>query len=123
MKNTYLIGVVFFAIAYLLFGFSSNLTLFVAAFTVYSVYAAATDGISKAWISKHCLADEKASALGFFAGTQSIVVLIANLIAGLIWTQGTPAMLFYISSIGAVFVLLYFSIGSWWLTKTNRLID
>jgi MFS family permease len=122
MKKTYLIGVVFFAIAYLLFGFSSNLTAFIAAFIVYSIYAAATDGISKAWISKHCLADEKASALGFFAGTQSIVMLIANIVAGIIWTRISPAMLFYISSLGAILVILYFSIGSWWLTKTKRLI-
>ncbi len=108
MKFTYLAGIVFFGIAYFIFPHASSPYLYFAAFFVYAFFAAATDGISKAWISKHCDVKEKATALGFYSGTLSIVILFSNLLAGFLWSMASPEALFLVSAGGAAFTLLYF---------------
>ena len=108
MKGAFLIGVLFFMLAYFLFPLCSTVWLFFLAFFVYGFYAAATDGVSKAWLSKHCNPDDKATALGFYSGMQSIVILTANILAGLIWTKFSPQALFYLSVAGALVVVVYF---------------
>ena len=54
-------------------------------FFLYGMYAAATDGISKAWISN--ISDRKytATAIGTYTGFQSVCTLIASSLAGFIW--------------------------------------
>lgn len=112
MKFTYLSGIVFFGIAYFIFPHATSSYLYFIAFFVYAFFAAATDGISKAWITRHCDPAEKATALGFYSGTLSIVILFSNLMAGALWSMISPQALFLVSTGGAVFTLLYFSFYS-----------
>lgn len=108
MKFTYLAGIVFFGFAYFMFPQATSPYLYFTAFFVYAFFAAATDGISKAWITKHCDAKEKATALGFYSGTLSIVILFSNLMAGALWSMISPQALFLVSTGGAAITLLYF---------------
>ena len=108
MKFATIIGIVFFCIAYFIFPFANTALMYFIAFFVYAFFAAASEGISKAWISKNCSVNEKATALGFYSGMQSIVILFANVLAGLLWSKFSPETLFYTSTFGAVIVLLYF---------------
>ena len=108
MKFSYITGILFFAIAYFIFPYSTSQFIYVAAFFLYAFFAASTDGISKAWISRNCDTTEKATALGFYSGMQSIVILISNLLAGYLWSAISPATLFVVSAAGAGIVLLYF---------------
>ncbi len=119
MRLTYLIGVVFFALAYALFGQSSGLLSYAIAFLVYSVFTAATDGIAKAWLSKSIKSNHKAEAMGFFAGMQSIVILMANILAGLVWTHFSAKALFLFSAGGALLVLVYFLLAPKEQTNTS----
>ena len=108
MKKTYLVGIIFFGIAYFLFPWASSPAIYFLAFFAYAFYAASTDGISKAWISNNCHAGEKATALGFYSGVQSIVILLSNLLAGLLWSISSPETLFLVSAGGAILTLWYF---------------
>lgn len=108
MKFTYLAGIVFFGFAYFLFPQATSPYLYFTAFFVYAFFAAATDGISKAWITRHCDVKEKATALGFYSGMLSIVILISNLMAGALWSMVSPQALFLVSTGGAAVTLLYF---------------
>ena len=108
MKFSYLIGIGFFGIAYFIFPFANGAPIYFAAFLAYAFFAASTDGISKAWISKHCEDKEKATALGFYSGTHSIVILLSNLAAGLLWSWASPLTLFFVSAAGAGITFLYF---------------
>ncbi len=108
IKFTTLIGIVFFCIAYFIFPKTNSTVFYFIAFFIYAFYAATSDGISKAWISKNCNTDEKATALGFYSGMQSLVILSANILAGLLWTKFSPEVLFYTSTLGSVVVALYF---------------
>src|SRR5699024_1586497 len=108
MKNTIMIGTVFFGIAYFIFPQSGSPVIFFIAFFVYAVYAAASDGISKAWISNHCHSGEKATAFGLYTGVHSIVILLSNILAGFLWSASSPKTLFMVASAGAAFTLCYF---------------
>jgi MFS family permease len=112
MKKTYMTGIIFFGLAYFIFPQSSTTTIFFLAFFVYAFFAAASDGISKAWLSRHCAPEEKATALGFYSGSQSIVILFSNLLAGFLWSVSSPATLFFVSVAGAAISFLYFSFYS-----------
>ena len=107
MKYTYMLGILFFCIAYFIFPYASSPILFFTAFFAYAFYAASTDGISKAWISNHCHPGEKATALGFYSGAHSIVILLSNLMAGFLWSASSPKTLFLVSTGGAAVTLWY----------------
>jgi MFS family permease len=89
MKQTYILGLLFFAAAYIGFAFSQSYIHFSGLMLIYGLYAAATEGVSKAWISKLANPNEKATALGYFASMSSLCTLCASIITGLIWGQGS----------------------------------
>lgn len=83
----YALGLIFFSITYLLIGSTKNISLLYFAFVLYGLFAAATEGISKAWISSLCKKEDLGVALGFQNTTQSICVMLASFLAGLIWIK------------------------------------
>lgn len=107
LKKTFLFGLAAFAIAYVGFGFNSSLYGFILLFALYGIYAAATDGVSKALISNIIPKTETASALGTYAGLSSLAALLASTIAGVIWKYVSPEAVFIFSSIGTLLVLVY----------------
>ncbi|MCB2379670.1 MFS transporter [Hymenobacter sp. BT635] len=81
-------------------------------FGLYGLYAAATEGISKAWISQLCAPTDKGAALGTFAGLSSLAALGASSITGVIWqTLGAQAA-FGLSAAVAAAVALFLSVSS-----------
>lgn len=100
-------GLVMFALVYGLIGFTTTLPQMAGIFALYGIYAANTEGISKAWITNLVPAGETATAIGLFTGFQSICALIASSIAGLIWNIAGPMVLFGFSSAGALLCALY----------------
>lgn len=49
------------------------------------MYAGATEGIAKAWITNICDKQDTATAVGTYTAFQSIATLISSSCAGLIW--------------------------------------
>jgi MFS family permease len=78
-------------------------------FFTYGIYAAATEGISKAWIGGLVGKAETASAIGTYTAFQSIASLAASSLAGLLWYRFGPAAAFLASAAVALFVALYLS--------------
>jgi MFS family permease len=72
VKAIFIIGLALFAIVYFGMAVNTNLYLFFVLFFIYGIYAAATEGISKAWISNITDKKDTATAIGTFSGFQSI---------------------------------------------------
>ncbi|MFA5843174.1 MAG: MFS transporter [Candidatus Gracilibacteria bacterium] len=108
LKKTLIFGLSMFAIVY--FGMSMNLTVYtlLGLFFLYGIYAAATEGISKAWISNITNKSDTATAIGTYTGFQSICTMLASSLAGLIWYQFSPGATFLVTGTATVFVILYF---------------
>lgn len=72
---------------------------------LYGVYASATEGISKAWISNLVPTSEVGTAIGMFTGLQSVAAFFASFIAGWIWYLFGAPITFLLTG---VFALLFF---------------
>lgn len=109
LKKMFVFGLSIFAIVYFGIGFSTNVYIIFGLFALYGIYAAATDGISKAWISNITDKKDTATAIGTFAGFQSICTMLASSLAGLIWYQFGAMATFMITAIATALIILYFS--------------
>jgi len=107
MKSIMVLGLLIFSVVYFLFGFATTLSHFIVLFGLYSFYAAATEGISKAWISNLSNKEHTATAIGFYNSFQSVATLLASSFAGFIWYIVNPSALFIISGIGGLIVSIY----------------
>jgi MFS family permease len=81
-----------------------------ALFFLYGIYAASTEGISKAWISNIVPKNEVATAIGFYTGMQSICSLLASSLAGWLWYAFSPDMTFGVSAVGAFLAAFYLAV-------------
>jgi len=108
LKKIFIIGLAIFAIVYFGMSFNNNIYIFFILFFLYGIYAAATEGISKAWISNITNKKDTATAIGTYAGFQSICTMIASSFAGIIWYQFGAAAAFITTSLATVIVIIYF---------------
>jgi MFS family permease len=108
LKRTFVIGLLLFAIVYFGMSISANIYTCIGLFFLYGIYAAATDGISKAWVSNITDKKDTATAIGTYAGFQSIFTLLASSFAGLIWFKFGASATFMVSGVVAILVGLYF---------------
>lgn len=108
LKKIFVIGLFIFSIVYLGMGVTKNVYVLVYLFFLYGIYAAATEGISKAWISNIASKKETATAIGSYTGFQSICSLISSTLAGLIWYNYSANATFIVTAIVALLVAFYF---------------
>lgn len=108
LKKIFLLGLFFFVVTYGGFAFSQSIPVYLVLFFCYGFYAAATEGISKAWISGLVHKQETASAIGTYTGFQSIAALIASSLAGFLWFRFGAMTAFLFTAVTAGLLLLYF---------------
>lgn len=108
LKKTFISGLILFAIVYLGMGFSTNSNVLVGLFLLYGIYAAATEGIAKAWISNITDKKDTATAIGTYAGFQSVFTMLASSLAGLIWYQFGANETFIVTGTVTILILFYF---------------
>ncbi|MFZ2282341.1 MAG: MFS transporter, partial [Lutibacter sp.] len=108
LKTIFIIGLSFFAAVYFGMALNSNLYFFFGLFFLYGIYASATEGISKAWISNITDKKDTATAIGTFSGLQSICTMLASSLTGLIWFQFGATAAFLTTAIVTMLVIIYF---------------
>ncbi len=108
IKKVYLMGLVFFAMVYAGMGRADNEIEFIALFFLYGMYAAASEGVSKAWITNIADPTDAATAVGTYAALQSICALFASILTGLLWYLFGPGVALTVSAAVAALVAVYF---------------
>ena len=111
MKTIFITGLFLYVITYTGFAFASSISLFLLLFVCYGLYAAATEGVAKAWISTLVSSSENASAIGFYTWIQSVAALTASAIAGIIWVYGAPVLVFLLAAAVAACVACWLHIS------------
>jgi MFS family permease len=86
VKNIFLFGLILFAATYIGMAKSESIITYYLIFGIYGIYMAATEGISKAWLSNLVKREDTGTAIGLFVSLQSISLMVASAIAGLIWS-------------------------------------
>jgi MFS family permease len=67
-------------------------------FALYGIYAAATEGVAKAWISDLIAEDARGTALGLFSMCVSFAVMLGSFLAGLLWDSFGSSVPFLLSA-------------------------
>ena len=107
LKRIFIAGLFVFSLVYIGFAFNNNVYIFLLLFLLYGVYAAATEGISKAWISNMVDKSETATAIGTYSGFQSICAFLASSLCGLLWFNFGAKTTFLITAGITVLVIVY----------------
>ena len=107
-KKVFLAGLVLFAIVYAGFAFATSTWMIFLLFLVYGLYAAATEGIAKAWITNIAHSTNTATAIGFYTSCESICTLVASVTAGIIWSGLGSLYTFIITALISILVFVYF---------------
>lgn len=107
-KKIILLGFALFAIVYGGFAFQPSIGIIFILFSVYGIYAAATEGVIKAWVANLAHNQNTATAIGFYTSCESICTLLASIIAGALWTGLGSTSTFIVTSVIAIFVFIYF---------------
>jgi MFS family permease len=107
-KNVILLGFILFTIVYGGFAFSPSIGIIFTLFAIYGIYAAATEGIIKAWITNLAHNENTATAIGFYTSCESICTLLASIIAGALWTSFGSASTFITTAGISLIVFFYF---------------
>lgn len=108
LKTIFIIGLGLFATVYFGMSINTNFYFFFGLFFLYGIYASATEGISKAWISNITDKKDTATAIGTFSGLQSICTMLASSLTGLIWFQFGATTAFITTATVTLFVIAYF---------------
>jgi MFS family permease len=109
LKKVFIVGLLLFAVVYAGMSVIRDTTSFVCLFFLYGMYAAATEGISKAWISTITTREKIATAIGTFAGLQSICTMLASSLTGLIWFSWGSTAAFSLTWVVTLIVIAYFT--------------
>jgi MFS family permease len=108
LKTIFIIGLAIFAAVYFGMALNTNLYFFFGLFFLYGIYASATEGISKAWISNITDKKDTATAIGTFSGLQSICTMFASSLTGLLWFQFGATAAFLTTATITILVMIYF---------------
>lgn len=108
LKTIFIIGLFLYAVVYIGMAFNKNLYIYFGLFFLYGMYAAATEGISKAWISNITSQKDTATAIGTYSGLQSICTMLASSLTGILWYQFGAATAFISTATVTVLVIVYF---------------
>ena len=107
LKAIFLVGLGLFVVVYVGMSFELNLVGCLALFACYGVYGAATEGVSKAWISNIAPHHETATAIGTYAALQSLCALLASTVTGYLWYQFGATTAFLTTAVVTVVALVY----------------
>jgi MFS family permease len=105
-KKIFLYGLVIFSIVYFGFAFIDNINFIWILFAFYGIYAASTEGVSKAWISDLIPNQQRGSAIGLLTMLSSFAIMIGSFFTGVLWDKFGSAIPFIISAIISLVIVL-----------------
>lgn len=99
-------GLAVFAVVYLGFALAPGSWAVWPLFAVYGVYIAATEGVAKAWVADFVPSGAAGTAYGLFAAASGGALLVASVVAGLLWSRVGPEAPFLLGAAAATGALL-----------------
>jgi MFS family permease len=91
-------GLVVFGLVYAGFAVAPGSWAVWPLFAIYGTYIAATDGIARAWVGDYAPARAGGTAYGLFSAANGGALLIASIVAGVLWSHVDPSAPFWLGS-------------------------
>jgi MFS family permease len=106
-----ILGLLVFSAVYFLFGIINDPTYIWFLFPIYGIYIAATDGVSKAYISEFITEKESGTYFGLYQTGIAIAGFFASFIAGILWNTLSSSAAFYYGSLMALLAFIILAYG------------
>jgi len=101
-RIVYAVGLLAFATAYAILGFTQSHSLALIALALYGLFPALTDGVGKAWIAGLSEDNHRGRAQGVYQASMNFAVLGAGIWGGALWTKGAIQWPLIIAAVGAL---------------------
>lgn len=105
-KKIFISGLFIFSLVYLGFALNESMPVIWILFALYGIYAASTEGVTKAWVSDLIPDEYRGSAIGLLTMLSSLAVMLGSVITGILWDNFGSQIPFIISSIISFFVAI-----------------
>jgi MFS family permease len=103
-KKVFTFGLIIFSLVYFGFAFVDNINFIWILFALYGVYAASTEGVSKAWVSDLIPNEYRGSAIGLITMLSSFAVMIGSFLTGVLWDKFGSTIPFLVSAIVSLII-------------------
>lgn len=98
-QKVFSFGLIIFSAVYFGFAFVPNIDFIWVLFALYGIYAASTEGVSKAWISDLIPNEQRGSAIGLLTMLSSFAIMFGSFLTGVLWDKFGSQIPFIISAI------------------------
>lgn len=105
-QKVFSFGLMIFSGVYFGFAFLNDINFIWILFALYGIYAASTEGVSKAWISDIIPNEQRGSAIGLLTMLSSFAVMTGSFLTGILWDQFGSSVPFLISAIISLIISL-----------------
>ena len=99
-------GLALFAFVYVGFAVAPSSWAVWPLLALYGVYIAATEGVAKAWVADVVPRGAAGTAYGLFSAASGAALLVASVVAGLLWSRVSPVAPFLLGAAAALSALL-----------------
>lgn len=105
-QKVFSFGLLIFSAVYFGFAFINNINLIWILFALYGIYAASTEGVSKAWISDLIPSEQRGSAIGLLTMLSSFSVMLGSFLTGILWDRFGSSFPFLLSAISGLLIAM-----------------
>lgn len=106
-QKVFSFGLIIFSIVYIGFASINNIDFLWIFFALYGIYAASTEGVSKAWISDLIKDEVRGSAIGLLTMCSSLSIMLGSFLTGVLWDNFGSTVPFLISAIVSLVIGLF----------------
>ena len=93
-----------FSLVYFGFAFISETFFIWILFALYGIYSAATEGVSKAWVSDLVPDESRGTAIGLLTMLSSFAIMLGSFTAGFLWDEFGSQVPFLLSAIVSLMI-------------------
>lgn len=105
-KIIFIMGLIIFSAVYFGFAMNQNYYLVWILFALYGIYAASTEGVSKAWVSDLVPDEFRGTAIGLLTMLSSFAVMIGSVLVGFLWDSFGAQVPFLLSSVASLIIAI-----------------
>lgn len=111
-QKVFSFGMIIFSAVYFGFALIDNIDFIWILFALYGIYAASTEGISKAWISDLIPNEQRGSAIGLVTMLSSFAMMFGSFLTGVLWDSFGSEIPFLISAFVSLIIGIVILINS-----------
>jgi len=106
-RKIYLLGLIIFSAVYFGFALIPEIEIIWGLFALYGIYTAATEGVSKAWVSDLIPDEQRGSGIGLLTMLSSFAIMLGSFTAGILWDKFGASVPFLVSAIISLIIAFF----------------